>query len=286
MALQDTVKALVDKLASHAREGDTLVHRSAFNEVLAEVVLQPVKQGTGYYLPFRPIVFGGDDVTFVCDGRLGLSLALEYMRQFAVHAANLPDGQGGATASAGVAIVKSHYPFAQAYSISEELAKSAKAYRHEKGLSACLDWHFARSGIVGTVEQVRNREYRVREKDSLILRPVTLGSNAKEAHRAWPVVEEGVVVFQDLRRPGHTSGPDWSSRRNKVKALRETLREGPESVKKFRAKFNNEQLLPVVAESMSSWPETGWQGNFCGYFDAIEMMDWFIPLHEIAGGTS
>lgn len=285
MALQDAVKALVDKLASHAREGDMLVHRSAFNDVLAEVFLQPIKQDAGYYLPFRPIVFGGDDVTFICDGRLGISLALEYMRQFADHASNLPDGKGGATASAGIAIVKSHYPFAQAYSISEELAKGAKVYRHEQGLKGCLDWHFARSGIVGKVAQVRDREYTPRKGESLILRPVALNGNAKEPHRAWSVVEKGVVKFQDLQRTPKQTDPDWSVRRNKVKALRETLREGPEAVKKFRAKFNNNQMLPDVATSMSSWPETGWQGSFCGYFDAIEMMDWFIPLHEIEGGA-
>jgi len=29
---------------------------------------------------------------------------------------------------------------------------------------------------------------------------------------------------------------------------------------------------------MSDWQTKGWQGGFCGYFDAIELADWFIPL--------
>ena len=33
------------------------------------------------YLPFRPLVYGGDDVTFVCDGRLGLELAAIYLEK-------------------------------------------------------------------------------------------------------------------------------------------------------------------------------------------------------------
>ena len=32
------------------------------------------------YFPFRPLVYGGDDVTFVCDGRLGLVLAAKYLQ--------------------------------------------------------------------------------------------------------------------------------------------------------------------------------------------------------------
>ncbi len=276
-ALQDTVRVLIGKL--QGREKDVLAHRSAFGDLLAEVVLTEQAPGI-YYLPFRPIVFGGDDVTFVCDGRLALSLALEYMKQFAAHAANLPDGKGGATASAGVVIVKSHYPFAQAYGIAEALINSAKQYRREQGVGACLDWHFARSGISGSLKTVREREYRTPDNGWLTLRPVTLQDNPEESHRAWPVVEKGVAAFQDLYRAKKRKA-DWSSRRNKVKALRETLREGPAAVRKFRAKFNENKLLPDVASDMSNWPESGWQGGFCGYFDAIEMMDWFIPLHEI-----
>jgi hypothetical protein len=279
LALQDTLYSLIRKLQS--REKDILVHRTAFGDVLAEVVLQQYKDGRSHFLPFRPIVFGGDDVTFVCDGRLGISLALEYMRQFEQYSAKLVPG-GAITASAGVAIVKSHYPFAQAYAISEELAKSAKAYRDETMPIACLDWHFARSGMTGNLAQIRAREYGTKH-GSLTLRPVTLLPNPKESYRAWPVIEAGVVAFQDLHRSESKRKPDWSSRRNKIMALRERLREGPIAVQKFRAKFNDGELLPDVSASMNDWPQKGWQGQFCGYFDAIEMLDWFIPLHETQG---
>jgi hypothetical protein len=45
-----------------------------------QAAVAPVKltlENDKYLLPFRPIVFGGDDVTFICDGRLGLSLATQ-----------------------------------------------------------------------------------------------------------------------------------------------------------------------------------------------------------------
>src|SRR5579884_3153111 len=134
----------------------------------------------GYYIPFRPIVFGGDDVTFVCDGRLGLSLAIAYLQEFERHTAGLGKGGSNLTACAGVTIVKSHYPFARAYALAVELAKSAKSYRKElDSASSCLDWHFALSGLGGSIEEIRDREYKV-AAGSLTLRPVTVGANPEQ----------------------------------------------------------------------------------------------------------
>jgi hypothetical protein len=231
-----------------------------------------------YYVPFRPIVFGGDDVTFVCDGRLGLSLAIEYLREFE-HQTRLADSLrkdgSGLTACAGVAIVKSHYPFARAYALAEELARSAKVYRRDNEIDgSCLDWHFALSGLSGSIEEVRDREYKVSE-GSLTLRPVTLAANLRKAQHAWPVIEKGIKAFQ---------GEDWAGHHNKIKALRDVLREGPPAVKHFVEALGSE--LPTVLSGMSDWPKRGWQGKYCGYFDAIELANWFIPLKGEADATT
>jgi hypothetical protein len=279
-ALRDTLQNLIDELQRHG--GDKILHRSDFNDLLAEVVLQELRDARGvYYLPFRPLVFGGDDVTFVCDGRLGLSLALTYMHCFTARTARLPDEGDAATASAGVAIVKSHYPFARAYALAEELAKGAKKYRRLTGAEAAgLDWHFARSGLAGEIEVIRAREYVV-SAGSLTLRPVIVGDNPIHPQRTWRVVENGVAVFQDVHTPEkRPSQANWSARRNKIKSLREALREGETAVAQFRAKFLENKPLPDIGQStgMANWPDTGWQANSCGYFDAIEMVDWHIPL--------
>lgn len=279
-ATQNALKAMLDdldrKVRSHAEEGDKLVHRSDFGDILAEITLQEAQKDT-YYLPFRPIVFGGDDVTFICDGRLGISLALSFMRHFQEHTKNLPDGKGTATASASVVVVKSHYPFAQAYELLKDIGKEAKKYGKTIGKRACLDWHFARSGLSGTIEEIRRREYTV-PSGCLTLRPVTLDENPKHGQRSWAIIEKGVREFQDYQVKRKRA--DWSKRRNKVKALREVLREGPISVTQFRTKFNDGENLPNIGSEagMNDWPTNGWQGGYCGYFDAIELMDWFIPL--------
>ncbi|MBI3950571.1 MAG: hypothetical protein HY314_08970 [Acidobacteria bacterium] len=269
-AARQALRDVLTKLATRIRNGggNRIIHQNATGKIIAEIQLKSAGGGR-WYLPFRPIVFGGDDVTFVCDSRLGLSLAIEYMRQLEKHTKNLPDGKGKLTASAGITIVKAHYPFARAYALADELCGSAKRYRRQQDLDgSCLDWHFALSGLSGGIEEIREREYKV-DAGWLTLRPVTLNLNPNQPHRSWEVVRKGIDAFQ---------GTDWAGRRNKIKALRDALREGPDSVKHFLTKFNVSKPLPDVEPSLNNWPTTGWHGGDCGYFDAIELVDWFIPL--------
>jgi hypothetical protein len=265
----------LEELQSSVRlgKGDRIIHKNAVGKVLTEIELKSTSGGR-HYLPFRPIVFGGDDVTFVSDGRLGLSLATGYLRAFEEETAKRPECDGKITACAGIAIVKTHYPFARAYALADGLCRSAKDYRHQQGLEgSCLDWHFALSGLAGGIKEIRTREYTVKA-GSLTLRPVTLDTNPKELHKTWSIVRKGIAQFQ---------GENWAGRHNKVKALRDALRGGSDSVKHFLTKFNASKPLPDVEPAMTNWETTGWHGRSCGYFDAIELADWFIPL---AGGKA
>lgn len=260
---------VVTQLTGRIDSQKGLILHNAVGKELARIKLKP--EDGKWLLPFRPIVFGGDDVTFVADGRLGLSLALEYLEQFEQETANSLACRGRITACAGIAMVKTHYPFARAYALAEELSKSAKVYRRKFNLEgSCLDWHFALSGLSGGIEEIRRREYTVAD-GHLTLRPVTMGPNPSHSSRSWEVVWSGIKAFQ---------GKDWAGRHNKVKALRDALREGPEWVDRFRRKFNEGEGLPAVevTPSMTNWPEKGWHGDYCGYFDAVELADWFVPL--------
>jgi hypothetical protein len=265
-ASQNALMATLDKLVNRIQGG---VIRHSPNLPKLVIKLAPGDQPGTLFLPFRPIVFGGDDVTFVCDGRLGVSLAIEYLNQFKQHTANLPDNKGAATACAGVAIVKSHYPFARAYGLAEDLCKGAKKYlKNTHPNISRLDWHFAMSGLSGGIEVIRDREYKV-SAGSLTLRPVTLGANPREPQRSWQIVHAGVNDFQ---------GQGWGGRRNKVKALRDALRGGEESVEAFLNKFNENKPLPIVLPNYPDLERKGWLPGYCGYFDAVEMIDWFFPL--------
>jgi hypothetical protein len=233
-------------------------------------------------LPFRPIVFGGDDVTFVSDGRLGLSLASAYLQEFTKQ--KLADGEP-ASARAGVAIMKSHFPFSRSYELADRLCDSAKErrekLRHDHGVvdAVTMDWHFSTTGIVSDLEEIRQREYTVTAGE-LFMRPIVLPrSEDNEILRArewrtWSTFNELVRYFKE--------DAEWKNRRNKAKALREALRAGPEAVELFLVNYirskdaKTKGLLPI--EPIPYAADKGWEGPQCVYFDAIEAMDFFTAL--------
>lgn len=225
-------------------------------------------------LPFRPIVYGGDDVTFVCDGRLGLALAAAYLEAWEHVTAN-DATLVQAYACAGVAVVKTHYPFVRAYELAGDLCDKAKqAVRKSNHLMSALDWHFAMSGIGGTLDQIRHREYRSVEGNSMHLRPVSLKlGQLGPSWYGWSAFDQVVRAFQ--------RDPLWRERRNKVKQLREVLREGPELVGRFRRESNLSDL-PMLSNESNELQTKGWDGPFCGYFDAIEALDFYLPLDKEA----
>lgn len=234
---------------------------------------RPVVSGVvplqGYYLPFRPLVFGGDDVTFVCDGRLGLSLAARYLELFEEETEKLD--LDNLHACAGVAVVKVHYPFARSYQLSERLAGNAKAYvsQEEPEDFSALDWHFATSGLLGDIQDdIRPRQYTVPlngKQGKLHMRPVRLKAYSID-WRTWPNFLSVLRAFKK----------QWETRRNKALALREVLRGGPEAVRRFLTATGQE--LPVLDKSKDALQNTGWFGDTCGYFDAIEALDFYVPL--------
>lgn len=273
-ALEQTIDKLAEKI-SEEKGNKFIAHYcrdEAGNEIDLIARLELAFAGSGFYLPILPIVYGGDDLTFICDGRLALSLAEEYIRYFEEETKSYLGEK--ITSCAGIAIVKSHYPFAQAYGLAEGLCQSAKNYYRtlkadNKGCS-CMDWHLAPSGFSGDIKKIREREYAVKT-GSLSLRPVTLNDNDPHEPRAWPVIKRGALAFQK---------PEWFLRRNKAKALLEALRGGVEYVKQFRFRYNNSRELPDLQTSMRNFPTSGWHGCYCGYFDALELLDWYIPLGE------
>lgn len=246
-------------------------------DLFGGVVPVPKGKGGERLLPFRPIVFGGDDVTFVCEGRLGLALAARYLQSYA-------DETEGLTARGGVAVVKAHYPFSRAYDLAEDLCKSAKGKIKDFALAGkdgatVMDWHFATSGVVLALGELRQREYTSNDGRSLLMRPVWLDPvpGQKRTSKYWRSWHNFARVTHEFQKD------EWADRRNKVKALRNALRSGPDAVTQFLHNYRIKDGLPLILEQ-PDMAKYGWQGDDCGYFDAVEATDFFIPLTR-EGGT-
>jgi len=241
--------------------------------------------GSEPMLPLRPLILGGDDLTFVCDGRLGISLAAIYLEQMAQQ--KLSDGKM-AFCRAGVAVVHSHYPFTRAYELAVDMCdKTAKKAVKEAGEPCTvLDWHFAVTGPIRPLSEIRRREYTsdsrrgsTEDAGDLLMRPLYIGTRNETTDRNSPLRQTS-SIWENFRNVAVSfqEHPDWIGRRNKVITLREALREGGDAVEFFRL-ASGLPRLPELDNTDEEMRQTGWHGGRCAYFDPIEALDHFIDLN-------
>jgi hypothetical protein len=221
------------------------------------------KEAPEYYAPLRPIVYGGDDVTFVCDARIAHSAALAYVDAYEQLSAKEFGADKRVTQGVGICIVPSKYPFARAYAMAEQLCTSAKSFRREqRAPSSCIDWHIAQADLIGDLNVVRE-SYQTPDERRLTLRPL-LYPNV-DGVRSWETVRLGLEHFQSIEE---------GAGRNKALSLREALRDGEQLSKLYLKAYD--PSLPGFANE----EEGVFHGNVCTVFDALELIDIYIPLEE------
>jgi hypothetical protein len=115
-------------------------------------------------LPIRPLVFGGDDLTFVLDARLAVAFASVMMRHF--ESLNFKG-------AAGIAFVKSKSPFNRAIDLAESLVASGKIEGRDQSR---IDFMLCSGEIPGSA--LEGRSDRERDDCTLTGAPYTLDAFA------------------------------------------------------------------------------------------------------------
>lgn len=144
-----------------AKELDAATWAAVRDAIAALLQDRPNEELVGRLLP---IVVGGDDVTVACDAALAVPFVAAFAESFTRHTAAQPHlsaiaraatGHPGLTASAGIAVVKSHHPFATAYSLAEALTVSAKRFKHDGRALAAFDIHVAHTSTLRDLPRLR-----------------------------------------------------------------------------------------------------------------------------------
>ena len=116
--------------------------------------------------PFRPIVCAGDDLTVVLRAEDGLVFARTFLDCFRkqtrkhfedLKSLGLPLPRQ-IEAAAGIAYVKSHFPFHLAYDLCESLCKNAKSRTGRE--HSAIAFHRVTTSATGEYQQVLGKEYR------------------------------------------------------------------------------------------------------------------------------
>ncbi len=203
-------------------------------------------------LPIRPIIVGGDDITFVCEGRLGVHLAeklIEFMTSTEISNETI-------AACAGIAIVHTKYPFYRAYTLAEELTANAKnASRKEK--SSWLSFLISSGGFSGSLEEVIDQKFST-PNGSLYGGPYRVDSDLA----TMKALKEGIkflTIKEDSRWP-----------QSKIMEMRDVLRKDQSTMKYFISEMKaHKRKLSEDDKNVL------WDNRKTPYYDIIELKDFY-----------
>ncbi|HHY79113.1 MAG TPA: hypothetical protein GX516_01895 [Thermoanaerobacter sp.] len=221
-----------------------------------------------YIIPFRPILKEGDDITFITDGRLGIPFAQKYLE---LMSDKILYNDNKLSACAGVAIIKTKYPFFRGYNLTEELCQSAKREARKNKGTSWLDFHISYGGFSGTLDEIRKNKYTT-QSGQLHFGPYLVTSNDISNEKNIFHLKQGIKTFKNKE--------EWP--RSKVKEFREYLTLGKSASQQFidEAKFKGKKLYEFK-ETSKTYNINVWQDGYTPYFDMIELMD-FIPEYFLA----
>ena len=238
------------------------------------------------FFPLRPIAYGGDDLTFVCDGHLGLSLAALYLQEFAKGQIHVLDKWEPVSACAGVAIVPTKFPFAQAYAFAEELCREAKNRRREqqedqifhKDMGCWLDFQIIQEGATKSIDELRIAQYQSLEGATLHRRPYQV---TPAGEHSFAIIEK--FQWKDFVEILNEFQSEWP--RNRAKEFLRALIQGSEATHRFVnwTQSRKRELPPSFAR------EKGWSGGDRSdretpYFDPLEALDFYVDVKPTNGG--
>lgn len=249
----------------HFSAGVTKAGTEAIRAVITQVESLYGHLGSNTKLPIRPLVYGGDDITFVCHGRDALDLAAVCLKKFM-------ESHGDLDACAGIALVKSHYPFWRAYSATEELCRNAKDARRNMGETQCsaMDWQIIPGGPNLSLQRRRDREYKALDGNKLGCRPYFVYPASQDSLHDWNRFHDGLLRTLQTEEP-------WVKSRSRIKGLIPFLQQGEDATRIILTDMARKGYR-IPSYSSESFSESGFYGNRTPLFDAIELLDLTKPL--------
>lgn len=237
----ESFDALLDELKNKIETTDEL-----------EKYIKNVKE----ILPVRPIVIGGDDVTFVCNANLALYLTEKFINIWTekMNSAKTQD-QFKFSACGGIAYVKTKYPFYQSYKLAEGLCTRAKKLvkKNKDTERSAIDFYIQQSSISVEINTL------VDEK--LHFGPYYVGT-MPEQENTMDALTEGIKHFED-----------WP--RSKRKGLRDVLTISQTAARKYLYELNARGLKIPKNRKIFAEYETLSNGKKqkTAFMDIIEIME-------------
>ncbi|MBN2089191.1 hypothetical protein JW964_06245 [candidate division KSB1 bacterium] len=229
-------------------------------------------------LPVRPMVLNGDDITFICDARLGFFLAETFMREFAKEPIEIKLVNGGInkiklSSCAGIAIIRTKYPFYRGYMLAEALCASAKRkwreefkIKNEDYHGSWLDFHISYRGLSGSLPEIRHTHYNV-GGNLLLWRPWEIDGTDDNSFNEFKNILKAIV---------HNPNKDQRWPKSKLNELAQALMQGPQDSEEF-LKISKARGLVLPDIKGQNYNISGWTSSKekTPYYDILEAMEFY-----------
>ena len=136
-----------------------------------------------FKLPIRPVVLSGDDLTVICRADIAIEFVSGFLKAFEEKTKELIGHK--LTACAGIAFIKSSYPFYYGYNLAETLCAEAKKdakspeMRQEDGLApSCLMMHNVQSSFIEDWAEIERKELTTKDGGSYVFGPYYLNEQS------------------------------------------------------------------------------------------------------------
>lgn len=223
------------------------------------------------YLPVRPLILGGDDMTFVCAAKVAFDCTEFIMKSLLAK---------GVDTCAGVAILPTAYPFFRGYEIAEQLCDSAKGRMRKlanerEGLreeaSCWIDFLRLHGEQAPTLAEIRRQEYRA-----------ALGSLHFGPYR---IDGESHYAFARLRELAEGLAKSLPS--SKLKDLRAVLQHGEHEAEKYLEQIRHDGYALPQPAGWEAYAAHLWQEHSgrmrTPFVEAIELLEFLPPRNAHEG---
>ncbi|MCD8149037.1 MAG: hypothetical protein LUE92_05610 [Clostridiales bacterium] len=236
------------------------------------------------------ILVAGDDITYVCNGKIALATVEYYCSEIAKYTMTGDTDEEsvrdyGFSVCAGVAYIGSHFPFHVGYDVAEaccENAKeSAKLPENKSGerIGNWVDFQICKNIQARNLETMREREYLTDHGEQLLARPYFVRVDSDEN---WPVKRTDFRAFDILKRNIRYFQNAKNIPRSFAKNLRNVYPQGKDKADMFMAFLESRNWeMPDKTDELFL---PGNEAVIAKYYDALELLDYYIDLDEIRGG--
>lgn len=238
----------------------------------------------------REIIQGGDDITFVCNASIALSLTEIFIRKISEYGMDQDAKAKGEnryrlSVCAGIAYLHSHFPFSTGYQVAEECCRMAKKRANEQKIGKetkeyrygnWVDFQICKDIQATDLSAYRKKQYTTKDGARLLRRPYYLKGSARDSDMDKQNEQFDFEKFKDIYKHFFQTEQFPLSMAMEIK---NTYSYGENEMNSLMT-FAKSRYKKMPSEYKKPFMETGDGLKCASWYDALEMYRFYTMIQK------